>query len=74
MISLIACFKAGVIAVPVFPPDPRRQKKDLHHFISVQSSSGATIVLSHSLYNFAKRVSDIKNIFATTTGEWPELK
>ena len=22
-VSLLACFKAGLIAVPVFPPDPR---------------------------------------------------
>mmetsp|Transcript_19208 Transcript_19208/g.32497 ORF Transcript_19208/g.32497 Transcript_19208/m.32497 type:complete len:110 (-) Transcript_19208:8-337(-) len=32
-VALLACFKAGVIAVPVFPPDPRKMKKDLHHFV-----------------------------------------
>eukprot|EP00602_Paraphysomonas_sp_CaronLab_P007959 CAMPEP_0185034110 /NCGR_PEP_ID=MMETSP1103-20130426/23687_1 /TAXON_ID=36769 /ORGANISM="Paraphysomonas bandaiensis, Strain Caron Lab Isolate" /LENGTH=811 /DNA_ID=CAMNT_0027570633 /DNA_START=15 /DNA_END=2450 /DNA_ORIENTATION=+ len=75
MISLVACFKAGVIAVPVFPPDPRKQKKDLHHFISIQSNSGANIALTHTMYNFAKRVADIKNIFSSK-GEytWPDLK
>lgn len=73
MISLIACFKSGIIAVPVFPPDPRRQRKDLHHFVSVQSSSQSKVVLTHSLYNFAKRVSDIKNIFGSKQ-EWPDLK
>mmetsp|Transcript_23706 Transcript_23706/g.40341 ORF Transcript_23706/g.40341 Transcript_23706/m.40341 type:complete len:814 (-) Transcript_23706:256-2697(-) len=71
MISLIACFKAGIIAVPVFPPDPRKQKKDLHHFISIQSSSGAKVVLSHTLYNVAKKMSAIKNIFSGSA--WPEL-
>ena len=74
MISLIACFKAGVIAVPVFPPDPRKQKKDLHHFISIQSSSGAEVVLSHSLYNVAKKVVAIKNIFTGTSSSWPDLR
>jgi acyl-CoA synthetase (AMP-forming)/AMP-acid ligase II len=74
MISLVACFKAGVIAVPVFPPDPRRQKKDLHHFISIQSSSGATVALTHTLYNAAKRVSDIKHIFSSSDHSWPELR
>ena len=73
MLSLIACFKAGVIAVPVFPPDPRKQKKDLHHFISIQSSSGAKVVLSHTLYNIAKKMSAIKNIFSGSSGSWPEL-
>ena len=72
MISLIACFKAGIIAVPVFPPDPRKQKKDLHHFISIQSSSGAKVVLSHTLYNVAKKMSAIKNIFKGSS--WPDLR
>ena len=72
MISLISCFKAGIIAVPVFPPDPRKQKKDLHHFISIQSSSGAEVVLSHSLYNVAKKMSAIKNIFSGSA--WPDLR
>jgi hypothetical protein len=27
---------AGVVPVPVFPPDPRRQSKDLNTFASIQ--------------------------------------
>jgi acyl-CoA synthetase (AMP-forming)/AMP-acid ligase II len=73
MASLIACFKAGIIAIPVFPPDPRRLQKDLHHFISIQKSSGATIALTHGSYNFAKKVSDIQGIFSTKGVTWPNL-
>jgi queuine/archaeosine tRNA-ribosyltransferase len=58
----------------VFPPDPRRQKKDLHHFISIQSSSGASVVLTHNLYNFAKKIAGIKNIFSSQTSQWPDLR
>jgi acyl-CoA synthetase (AMP-forming)/AMP-acid ligase II/acyl carrier protein len=73
--SLIACFKAGIIAVPVFPPDPSKLAKDLHHFVSIQQSSGATIVLTHSLYDFAKKISGIKNIFSSKSdNSWPDLK
>ena len=74
MISLLACFIAGFIAVPVFPPDPRKLKKDLHHFISIQSSSGARVVLTHGLYNFAKKVTDIGNMFSNSAVTWPELQ
>eukprot|EP01038_Epipyxis_sp_PR26KG_P004483 gene4483-6337_t len=73
MISLLACFKVGLIAVPVFPPDPRRLKKDLHHFISIQSSSGAKVVLSNSQYNFVKKIESLKGIFSSDTVKWPEL-
>jgi acyl-CoA synthetase (AMP-forming)/AMP-acid ligase II len=72
--SLIACFKAGIIAIPVFPPDPRRLQKDLHHFISVQNSSGASVAITHGLYNFAKKVSDIQGIFRTKGLKWPDLR
>jgi len=73
MASLVACFKAGIIAIPVFPPDPRRLQKDLTHFISIQSSSGATVALTHNAYNFAKKVSDIQGLFSTKGKTWPSL-
>lgn len=71
---MLACFKAGLIAVPVFPPDPRKLKKDLNHFVNIQLSCNASTVLTNSLYNFAKKVEDIKNIFSTDTVRWPDLK
>ncbi len=70
--SLIACFKAGLIAVPVFPPDPRKLKKDLHHFVSIQKSCDATVALTNAQFNFVKRIEDIKNFFSNIS--WPTLK
>ena len=60
--------------MPVFPPDPRRLKKDLHHFVNIQLSCGATTVLSNSQYNFVKKVQDLKSIFSTEKAKWPELR
>lgn len=73
-VSLLACFKAGLIGVPVFPPDPRKMKKDLHHFVNIQLSCGATTVLTNSLYNFAKKIVDLKNMFSSEAMRWPDLK
>mmetsp|Transcript_27246 Transcript_27246/g.45699 ORF Transcript_27246/g.45699 Transcript_27246/m.45699 type:complete len:908 (+) Transcript_27246:46-2769(+) len=73
-VALLACFKAGVIAVPVFPPDPRKMKKDLHHFVNIQSSCGASTVLTNSLYNVAKKLEDLKHIFSSESRRWPDLK
>ena len=71
--SLLACFKAGIVGVPVFPPDPRKLQKDLHHFVSIQKSSGAAVVLTHTLYDYAKKVSGIKSIFSGGD-TWPDLR
>jgi hypothetical protein len=62
-----------VIAVPVFPPDPRRLRKDLDHFASIQQSSGALVALTHATYNYAKKVSDIKKVFSSSTQPWPQV-
>ena len=73
--ALIACFKAGIIAVPVFPPDPTRLKKDLDHFVSIQKSSGANVALTHSTYNYAKKLAGVKNVFGGGGGDkWPNLE
>lgn len=72
--SLIACFKAGIIGVPVFPPDPTRLKKDLNHFVSIQSSSSATVVLTHGSYNYAKKIAGVANIFSSSGDKWPNMK
>ena len=72
--SLLACFKARIIAVPVFPPDPRKLQKDLDHFVSIQTSSGAKFVLTHSMYNYAKKVSDLQRIFNAKKNTWPTLQ
>lgn len=74
MVSLLACFKAGIIAVPVFPPDPRKLVKDLHHFVSIRNSSGATVAFTHAPYAFAKKVAGIKNVFGAKGLSWPDIK
>jgi acyl-CoA synthetase (AMP-forming)/AMP-acid ligase II len=73
-VSVLACFKAGIIAVPVFPPDPRKLQKDLHHFVSIQTSCGAKVALSNKAYNYGKKMADIKNIFSSKGHKWPDLK
>lgn len=73
-VSLLACFKAGLIGVPVFPPDPRKMKKDLRHFVNIQLSCGAKIALTNSLFSFAKKVENLKGMFSTESAQWPDLK
>ncbi len=74
--SLIACFKAGLIGVPVYPPDPTRLGKELHHFTTIQQDCGAKFALTHGVYSFAKTIGDIKGFFSFGKKEvsWPDLK
>ena len=73
VVAFIACLRAGIIAVPVFPPDPTQLRKSLYMFTSIQSDCGATVALTNSLYSWAKKVSSIKNFFSRGSGSWPEM-
>jgi acyl-CoA synthetase (AMP-forming)/AMP-acid ligase II len=73
IIAFWACLRACVIAVPVFPPDPRRLKKDLYMFASIQGSSQSNVALTSSDYNFVKKMADIKRTFSSDTSKWPDL-
>mmetsp|Transcript_17948 Transcript_17948/g.22022 ORF Transcript_17948/g.22022 Transcript_17948/m.22022 type:complete len:767 (-) Transcript_17948:1146-3446(-) len=73
--AFVACFRAGLVAVPVYPPHPNR-KKDMNMFVSVQSSCGANVVLTNSEYSYAKRIAALSSVFNKTSPskQWPEMR
>ena len=75
LVAFIACLKADLVAVPVFPPDPRKLKKDMYMFASIANDSGATHALTHSFYDHMKKAVGVKNFFtsANAAAKWPEL-
>lgn len=56
IVAFLGCLRAGLVPVPVFPPDPRRLRKDLYMFASIQASSGARVALTHRAYDHLKKV------------------
>mmetsp|Transcript_40021 Transcript_40021/g.58865 ORF Transcript_40021/g.58865 Transcript_40021/m.58865 type:complete len:814 (+) Transcript_40021:93-2534(+) len=73
MVAFVACLRVGIIAVPVFPPDPTQLRKSLFMFTSIQEDCGATVALTNSLYSWAKKISSIKNFFSRSSTSWPEM-
>lgn len=73
IISFLGCLRAGIIAVPVFPPDPFRLKKDIVMFATITGNCGARVALTSSAYNSAKKMSALKNMFSRDLA-WPELQ
>lgn len=75
MIALYACLRAGIIPVPVYPPNPQNLNKDIAQFISIQRTSGANVALTSNAYNYAKSVGGLRNMFSKSkTMRWPELE
>jgi acyl-CoA synthetase (AMP-forming)/AMP-acid ligase II len=76
-VAFLACLKAGVVAVPVFPPHPAR-RDTLHMFAKITESSGAKHALTNLEYNHLKKLAGAKDALANRFqkrplgGKWPE--
>lgn len=74
-VAFLACLKAGVVAVPVFPPNPGR-RDTLHMFTTITESSGAQYALTNGEYNHAKKLASAKDAITRLKrplgGMWPE--
>ncbi|KAG5185884.1 hypothetical protein JKP88DRAFT_132460, partial [Tribonema minus] len=53
IVAFLGCLAAGIVAVPVYPPDPSKLRQDLVAFAAVAASSGASVALTSSAYSHA---------------------
>lgn len=74
IISFIACVRAGVIAVPVFPPDPMKKAVDMSMFATITANCGATVALTSAYYNSGKKLAAVKSMFSKGGAKWPDLQ
>lgn len=56
MVAFLACLKAGIVAVPVFPPNPAR-RDTLVMFSRIVEGCGAKHALTSVTYNYAKKLT-----------------
>lgn len=76
--AFLGCLAADVVAVPVFPPEPRKTKGrgDLEAFVRIQAGCGARVALTSQLYNWAKKTAELAAMPWTWLGDdglgWPE--
>ena len=81
LITFLACLRAGLVAVPVYPPHPDR-KDSLGAFAGIVRECSARVALTNGEYANAKRLGQLKNNFMSKLGKkngenvedakWPE--
>ncbi|MFS8104772.1 fatty acyl-AMP ligase [Lentzea alba] len=72
--ALLGCLAAGVVPVPVYPPNPVRLGHDLAGFRSVVDSCRPVGVLTSSAYERARTVGAVTGFFDRGKPEWPRLR
>ena len=48
LVGYLGCLYAGAIAVPIYPPDPRRMERTLPRFQAIATDCGATVALTQA--------------------------
>ena len=71
LISFIACLKAKMIPISVYPPHPHYLKKDLIQFSNIVKNCNVKIALTDTKYYNASLMGTIKSFFGCT---WPKLQ
>lgn len=61
ILTFLACLRAGVVAVPVYPPDPRRVRAYVTAFSATAKSCGAKVALTHAPFLSAVSLSHLKS-------------
>lgn len=62
ILTFLACLRAGLVAVPVYPPHPDR-KDSIAAFVGIARGCGARVALTNGEYAQAKRLGKMKNAF-----------
>jgi acyl-CoA synthetase (AMP-forming)/AMP-acid ligase II len=61
IISFVACLRAGLIAVPVYPPDPRRVRAYISAFSQTARSCNARVAISHAAYLSSVSLANLRD-------------
>ena len=69
--ALVGCIAAGVLPVPVYPPDPLNPGKSSANFARVVADCGATAILTSRPYAHARRLGTMKSLVTAHGDGWP---
>jgi len=73
VIALVGCLIAGVVPVPVYPPDPFRLRQTLPGFAAVLDDCRPKAVLTSKAYDRARTVGAVAGVFDRSKPSWPRI-
>jgi acyl-CoA synthetase (AMP-forming)/AMP-acid ligase II len=73
VIALVGCLIAGVVPVPVYPPDPFRLRQTLPAFTAIVANCQPRAVLTVRAYDRARGIGAVAGIFDRSKPSWPRI-
>jgi len=73
VIALVGCLIAGVVPVPVYPPDPFRLRQTLPAFAGILDDCQPRAVLTIKAYDRARGIGAVAGVFDRSKPSWPRI-
>ncbi|AKT36657.1 fatty acyl-AMP ligase [Chondromyces crocatus] len=71
--ALVGCMMAGIIPVPVCPPDLTQLARDMPLFSAIAADAGARLALTNAAYDRARLRRPVSGLFKKVPSLWPDL-
>ena len=68
--AFVACLRIGVVPVSIYPPNPKKLKKDLPKFESFLENAQSSIAITTSEYKLFVQVSSLTNKWPSGIKKW----
>lgn len=52
VIAFFGCLVCGIVAVPVYPPDPSRARHDVPRFLDILEAADVSMILTDTFYRW----------------------
>ena len=72
--AFAGCVAAGVVPVPVYPPNPLRRRSSVGNFAAIVADSGASAVLTNGAYHRARTVGSVAGFTGRHDVSWPDIQ
>jgi acyl transferase domain-containing protein/acyl-CoA synthetase (AMP-forming)/AMP-acid ligase II/NAD(P)-dependent dehydrogenase (short-subunit alcohol dehydrogenase family) len=72
VIGFVGCLAAGVVPVPVYPPDPMRLAADLPAFLRVLRDADTRVVLCNGAYQRIRLLTGARALLTRDGVSWPD--
>src|SRR5437763_2721874 len=73
VVAMVGCLLAGVVPVPVYPPNPVKPGNDLRGFQAIVDNCGAEAALTNAFYDRTRTPGSVNGLPGRDRPKWPKI-
>lgn len=70
VVAFVSCLRAGLVPVPVYPPNPAANDNGMEAFNRIAVDCDAQLVLTNRLYSRGRKLANIQDLLTFKSSKW----